>query len=156
MTMITESSIGRSYSNVKLFNQIAGNLKGDMLQQIDNQLGYVFEELTETIDAFEARDAGELVKEVADLAVVVNGLLQKMEAAGFDMELAMRLVDQNNLSKFPAKGEPLQYATGFKATLNEEFQRFVIKDAEGKVRKPANYVKLDLANCAPANFFGND
>lgn len=152
--MISKKLMGQSYADIKLFNEIANNLTGNMVEQVNNQLSFIFSELEETIAAFESGDAVELVDGAADLWVTVAGLLQKLEAAGFNVGEAIKRVDANNLSKFVPIGSPLRYKEGHKAKLNKKHGRYVIKDANGKIMKPLDFVPVDLNDCVPANFFG--
>ena len=140
------------YESVEEFNNICGNLQGDMVQLVDNQIGYQFEELTETIDAFEKQDAVELLDGAIDSLYIVVGLLQKLESAGFNVREAMKRVAENNLSKFPDTcGFP--YNKDFSVSYNEKYGRWIIKDGSGKVRKPDNFVPVDLSDCVPKDFF---
>jgi hypothetical protein len=138
-----------AYDEVVQFNEIAGNLTNVTIDSIDNQLGFIFEELTETIDALEAGNRVELLDGACDLFVTVAGLLQKLEAAGYNVAHALGRVNANNLSKFPKVGELLSNKNGFTVTLNEKYQRIVLKDENGKVRKPDNFVAVDLSDLVP-------
>lgn len=115
----------------------------------------MWEELNETIDAFEVGDAVELADGCADIIVTAFGLMQKLEVAGFDMLTVLKKVCENNMEKFPLKGEFLQYNRDFTATLNKEYGRYVIKDSQGKVRKSSNYVPVVLDDLVPVNFFAS-
>lgn len=151
--MINGNVVAESYNNIRKFNNIAENLQGDMIPQIDNQLGYIFEEFQETVTALEERDAVELLDGAVDVWVTVVGLLQKLEVAGFNVAEAIKRVDENNLSKFPAKGKPLVYSANHHAVFNEKYQVSVIKDVGGKVRKPSNFKPVDLSDLVPKDFF---
>ena len=146
-------SIQEAYKSVEDFNNIAGNLSAVDEDSIDAQISFIFSELEETITAFEERDAVELADGCADIIVTAFGLMQKLEVAGFDMLAVMKKVCENNMDKFPLKGEFLKYNSNFTATLNKEHNRYVIKDAQGKVRKHSNFVEVDIANLVPATFF---
>lgn len=80
-----------------------------------------FDHLMTHIDRTKALDAD------IDLAVVALG---GAIAIGADVECACHCVADNNLSKFP------QIDTG---------ERIVIKDDNGKIRKPENYTPPDLS-----------
>lgn len=158
---ITKEVLEKSYNKIKMFNEIAGNFEGDMEELVDNQLGYVFEELCETITALENKDAVGLLDGAVDGWVTLVGLLQKLEAAGFNVAEAIRRVDENNLSKCPphsASGGKVVYDTLTKnqtwsVTLNDKYQKYVIKDTEGKVRKPISFEPVNLSDCVPKDFF---
>jgi hypothetical protein len=118
-----EDTIREAYKNVKLFNQIASNLDNVTPDSINCQLSFIFEELSETIEAVERgiypegrydddnKDPNynpevELTDGVCDLFVTVAGLMQKLECAGFDVSGALKKVNENNLSKFPSGDLP--------------------------------------------------
>lgn len=146
-------NIQEAYKSVEDFNLLAGNLHTVDEESIDAQVSFIFSELEETITAFEERDAVELADGCADIIVTAFGLMQKLEVAGFDMLSVLKKVCENNMEKFPLKGEFLQYNKDFTATLNKEFGRYVIKDIQGKVRKHSNFVEVDIAELVPTNFF---
>ncbi len=119
-----EDTIQEAYKNVKLFNSIAGNLDSVTPESIDNQLGFIYEELVEGVDAVERgltprsewtayEDENlddydpnvEVLDAACDLFVTVSGLVQKLECAGFDVAGALKKVNENNLQKFP----PIEY-----------------------------------------------
>lgn len=147
--METTKVINVAYDEVAQFNEIAGNLSNVTVGSIDAQLSFIFEELTETIDGLEAGDLVELLDGACDLFVTVSGLLQKLEAFGFNVSHALGRVNANNLSKFPKVGELFGNKNGYTVTLNEKFQRVVLKDENGKVRKPDNFVAVDLSDLVP-------
>jgi hypothetical protein len=175
-----EDTIQEAYKNVKLFNSIAGNLDDVTPESIDNQIGFIFEELSETIEAVERgmfsdevefedgyNPEIELTDGVCDLFVTVAGLIQKMEAAGFDVSGALKKVNENNLSKFPTgdiatiSHNPLSTSVVKKFKLesdieniqppnttkeyNSQYSVYVFKDKDtGKIRKPTNFVPVNL------------
>lgn len=139
-----------AYNEVGEFNDIAGNLTNVSLESIDAQLSFIFEELTETIDGLEQGNMVELLDGACDLFVTVGGLMQKLEAMGFNVAHALGRVNANNLSKFPKLGELYREPEGIASVkLNEKYQRIVLKDANGKVRKPADFVSVDLSDLVP-------
>lgn len=136
---------GVAYKDVEIFNTIAGNLNTVTEDSIDNQISFIFEELTETITAFEAGDMVEVLDGACDLFVTVTGLMQKLEAAGYDVETAIERVNANNLSKFPKEVSEADKAL-YTVTLNEQYNRYVLKDGNGKVRKPSTFASVDLSD----------
>jgi len=115
-----EDTIQEAYKNVFLFNSIAGNMDNVTPESIDNQMSFIFEELTEGIDAVERGltprcewttfddenldeydPEVELLDSACDLFVTVAGLMQKLEVCGFDVAGALKKVNENNLQKFP-------------------------------------------------------
>lgn len=147
---MNKNYIQEGYENVRLFNTLAGNLTAVTMEGIDNQVSLCFEELTETIDAVEEGDAEKLLDGAVDMFVVGSGLLQKLEAAGFDVERALKRVCENNLTKFPAHltSEEVKdaKAQGFAVNYNADYGRYVLKDSAGKVRKPAGYKSVKLGD----------
>lgn len=139
-----------AYNEVGEFNDIAGNLTNVNLESIDAQLSFIFEELTETIDGLEQGNMVELLDGACDLFVTVGGLMQKLEAMGFNVAHALGRVNANNLSKFPKAGSTIPTIDPtWDMTMNEKYQRIVLKDANGKVRKPADFVSVDLSDLVP-------
>ena len=147
------SYVGRSYLRIYEFNAIADNLSNVDELSVDQQLSYTFEELSETISAFEKQDSVELLDGAVDIFVTSVGLLQKLEAAGFNVAEAMNSVDLNNLEKFPKSTDNIQYDASYVKTFNSKYGRYVLKDASGKVRKYTNFPKVDLKDCVPEGFF---
>jgi len=176
-------TIQEAYKNVELFNSIAGNLDNVTPDSVNNQLSFIFEELSETIEAVERgiypegrydddnedpdyNPEVEVIDGVCDLFVTVAGLMQKLEAAGFDVSGALKKVNENNLSKFP-QGDlaviknipeitevPRKYEDVFELTVqppntvkeyNSQYSVYVFKDIEtGKIKKPTNFVPVNL------------
>ena len=141
--------IRKAYDQVREFNDIAGNLTNVTDDSVDNQIGFIFEELSETITGFEEGNRVEVLDGACDLFVTVAGLLQKLEAQGYNVAEALTRVNENNLSKFPAVGELFGQPIGCTATLNEKYNRMVIKDGVGKVRKPSTYSGPYLTDLIP-------
>lgn len=148
--MNLKETIQEAYNNVFLFNKIATNLDAVTPESVDNQLSFIYEELVETIDAIESFNEVELVDGACDLFVTVAGLMQKLEAAGFDVAGALAKVNANNLSKFPdydVRGSHLLYQpNNTTINVNEQYSVVVYKDVEtGKIKKPTNFVPVDLS-----------
>lgn len=141
--------IRTAYADVVTFNAVAGNLTNVTDDSIDNQLDFIFEEFQETVTAFEEGNKVELLDGAADLFVTVAGLLQKLEAAGYDVATALERVNANNLSKFPQIGTLFGNKNGYEIVPNVTYNRIVLKDENGKVRKPDNFVAVDLSDLVP-------
>ena len=144
--------IGKSYLRVYEFNDIAGNLDDVTIDSVSNQLSFIFEELSEAIAALEEGDEVGLLDGACDLSVTVNGLLQKLENAGFKVAEAMERVDLNNLTKMPTSLDGAIVDQSFTTEYNEKYGRHVIKDFNGKVRKPSTYKSVEIGDCAVAGF----
>lgn len=172
MTKEVDSNIvAAAFDNVFKFNDISKQFEGDVLAGINLQLDLIFEEFcTETIPAFEEgcnavdshfidldeanKQAEKLLDGAVDTFVVVSGLLQKLHAAGMDINAALLRVTENNLSKFPKK---VEYnwceKQGYTPVFNDKHACFVLKDANGKTRKNHDYKSVDLGDLVPTNFF---
>ena len=131
------------YNQVKKFNSVAGNLDNVTPESVSNQLSFIYEELVETIDALEAGDDRELLDGCADLLVTVMGLMQKLDAAGFDVGQAIARVNENNLHKFNSTGNFQPPNTN--AVYNKQYGLFSFLHKEtGKIMKPTNFLSVDL------------
>jgi hypothetical protein len=150
---LTTKSIGRAYHSVKEFNDAAENFKNVDYDSINNQISFVFEELCETITAFESGDTVGLVDGCIDTTITILGLVQKLEAAGYNMAESFKRINENNMSKYIPKGKPLVYPKGLTAYYNKKYNVYVLKDESGKIMKPTGFKSVDLSDCVPANFF---
>ncbi len=131
------------YNQVKKFNNVAGNLDNVTPESVSNQLSFIFEELTETIDALEAGDDEGLLDGCADLFVTVAGLMQKLDYAGFAVGEAIARVNENNLSKFNNTGNFQPPNTN--AVYNKQYDLFSFIDKDtGKIMKPTDFLSVDL------------
>jgi hypothetical protein len=174
-----EDTIQEAYKNVKLFNQVASNLDNVTPDSINNQLSYVFEELSETIEAVERgiypegrydddnKDPDynpevELTDGVCDLFVTVAGLMQKMEAAGFDVSGALKKVNENNLAKYvpyDVRKDVMEFAPANTFPIIDDAHNVIIfKDKEtSKIKKPTNFVPVNLKGHEVVGFLsGNE
>ena len=136
------------YNSVKRFNEIAGNLNNVDSDSIAAQMDFLQEEYLELVDAFDADNKVEILDAVCDLRVVLDGLVQKLEAQGYNVEDAMTAVCENNLSKFKStvsKADKERYTV----SLNNKHKVFVLKDDNGKIRKPDSYESVNLTMFVP-------
>lgn len=147
--MKVTQNIENGYASIRVMNDIAGNLTNVTDASIDAQISFIFEELQETITAFEAGDKVGVLDGAIDLLVTVAGLMQKLEVLGYDVATAMARVNSNNLSKFPPVGEAFTCDPEFTISVNEKYQRQVIKDAVGKFRKSHQFKSVDLSDLVP-------
>jgi NTP pyrophosphatase (non-canonical NTP hydrolase) len=146
--------------DVYAFNEIAGKDKSASLEDLAQQFNLIAEEVNEIADGLENNNPEEVLDGVVDTLVVVLGMAQKLEALGFDVQKALHKTCVNNFSKFPeaedAAIETVQmyHNKGVKVSVeyNSEYEMFVIKDENGKVRKPVYYVSNDLVDCIPEDF----
>ncbi len=165
---INSDVISAAFDSVYKFNDISKQFEGNLQAGIDLQIDLIFEELAETISAMDEgmsdnpnankSDAEtSLLDGAADVFVVVAGLLQKLQNAGFDVEKALIRVCENNLSKFPKVIPPTEFnwyeQQKWTPVYNDKYGCFVLKDENGKSRKPIDFVPVVLDNLTPKNFF---
>ena len=139
------------YQSVKDFNEIAGTLDDVDKESIALQLDLMQEEYIETVDAFDEDSPIELLDGACDMLVVAMGLLAKLEAQGYDVTNAISKVADNNMSKFLANSPvaPENSKDHYNFTFNEKHKVWVLKNAVGKIMKPASYAPVDLSACVP-------
>jgi len=168
MNKIDSNAIAAAFDSVHEFNDISGQLQGDMVKGVDLSLSLIWEEYQESLEALEKayqdnsqvflRDyEEELLDGACDLFVVTMGFLQKLKVAGFNVEEALMRVCKNNMEKFPAVIPPQDYNwyenNGLTVTRNADYGRFVIKDSNMKTRKPVDFQPVVLVDLVPATFF---
>jgi hypothetical protein len=150
----------KHYDSVYKFNDIAGNLTNVSVAELSAQMKVVVEEIGELQDAFDNRDAVELLDGACDGFVTLVGLIQQMEKAGFKVDEALQRVCDNNVTKFPSEITNLDvvYACDneWKIVPNIKYSCYVFKDGNNKVRKPINFVPVEISDLVPDNFFGGD
>jgi len=151
--MTKKYTMNMFYRDVEKFNSIAGVFEECPEEKADLYLSLVFEELSETIKAFEERDSVELMDGCVDVMVTAFGLAQVLQKAGFDVEKAMKKVAENNLAKFPSAVEGCRHLKEFTATINKEHNVYVIRDDNGKIRKHEDFQPVDISDCVPKAFF---
>lgn len=120
------------------------------------QLTYIKSEVQELEDAVHAQDLVEQLDACVDILVTVFGFMQKLESQGAMLAKSMLKTADNNLSKFPTDREIAEKSVGFyesqkKITCTIHYdpvtQRYVIRDSQGKYRKPFGFVENDLSDC---------
>lgn len=146
------------YNEVATFNEIAGNLDNVTVEKLEAQMKVVLEEVKELKDAFDGQNSLELLDGACDSFVTLMGLLQQMERAGFKVDEALKSVNENNLSKFPKTvsipAAAAYFENGWKVEYNKEYECYVLKDGNGKIRKPLHFESVDIMDYLPADFFG--
>ena len=149
--------------DVYAFNEIAGKDKEATHLDLCKQFSLIVEELKETSDGLNTNNPVEVLDGVVDVLVTGLGLLQKLEALGFNTQKALYKTAANNLSKYPNR-EHIAILTSQKfeagnvnisVTYNSDYDLFVIKDEQDKVRKPLNFVSNDLEDCVPMFVLSN-
>lgn len=140
------------------FNILAGKDKLVSLQDLKEQLALVQEEVQEIADGLDSNNPVEVLDGLVDVYVVLDGLKQKLENLGFDVPEASYRVAQNNLTKFPISKENaeetkqmyLDKEIDVIVEYNQVFERWVVKDQQGKVRKPIGFESVELDDLVPS------
>jgi hypothetical protein len=140
-----------------LFNKVAGKALQVTHSDLSEQFKLIVEELKETCDGLATNNPEEVLDGTIDVLVTTFGLLQKLENLGVDVNKAMFKTADNNLSKFPQSEsiaiDTVQMYESQDVTVTveyySEFDRFVIKDENGKVKKPVGFISNDLKDCLP-------
>lgn len=135
------------------FNIISGAVNKLTLADIINQDKIMQSEFQEQHDAIAARDATELIDGCIDSLFTTLGMLQKLEGLNVNVNAAMKQVAMDNLDKFPKTEQEARDTVTFYANKNiecyylymKEFDCYVVKDMNGKVRKPYNFKPTDLS-----------
>lgn len=149
---------GFAYEEVKRFNRYAGQLENVSKDSIALQLDLIQEEYLETVEAFDNEDPVELLDGAVDMFVVVSGLLQKLEASGYDVATAVEKVVANNNTKFVV-GSILNSTFAKQNGYTTTYQKFggitvgSYRDTNGKLKKPPGFESVVLSDCAPLEFF---
>lgn len=140
------------YNKVFKFNTLGNNLDVVTKESLALQLDLIQEEYVETVDAFDNEDSVEFADGVADMYVVLMGLIQKLEKLGVPMEKIINDVCGNNLSKFPIVTENMSSIIPANTKYTVVDGRLVIKNIQtGKIMKPLNFKPVDLSYTP--NFF---
>lgn len=155
------NNIQTAYESVRKFNTIAGNLSHanheQTLDGLYSQLEFIESELKETIQAFDEQDTVELVDGACDLFVTVAGFMQRLEAAGVNIEKALARVNENNMTKFPQTFEhnqnPDMQPDGTELVFTDYGHVVYKRHYDSKVMKPTTFVPVDLTSCVPNDIF---
>lgn len=142
------------------FNIVGGNHKLLTKQHLQKQYDLIVEEVREIKeDGLDQNNIEKILDGCIDTLVTTYGLLQKLEEMGVDVSRAAIDTADNNLSKFipGSRGDLLDLNIEFYAKqgitvtsqYNPEFDLFVLKDENGKIRKPMDFVANSLAHCIP-------
>lgn len=141
------------YNEVAIFNEIAGNLDNVTVEKLEAQMKVFIEESNETADAFANKDAVELLDGICDSFVTLAGLMQMAEKLGFKVDWALERVNVNNLEKFPTEvtaSDLHQYGqSGWSVAPNYEHDCIVLKDGNGKIRKPVGFLPVEIDDLVP-------
>jgi hypothetical protein len=153
-------NIQKHYESVYKFNDIAGNLTDVDVAKLNAQMKVVVEEIKELQDSFDNKDAVELLDGACDGFVTLVGLIQQMEKVGFKVDEALQRVCDNNLSKFPryiTYTDKVSYDNlGWRQFFDTDYHLWILKDSNGKIRKPRDFVPVEISDLVPDNFFGGE
>lgn len=141
------------------FNVLSGQYRKVSFQDLKNQVALVTEEAQETLDAVNQQSIVGLLDGAVDVMFVAIGLLQKLEYLGVDVDGAMKRVAEDNLSKFPQTQAVVdatvemykQQQIEVSSEYDEIFNRWIIKDKQNKIRKPAGFVGTNLSAFIPSS-----
>lgn len=145
------------YHDVSVFNDIAGNLKDVTYDKLKAQARVLKEECQELVDGLNNDDKEEILDGAVDVVYVAFGVLQMLDKLGYNVVRAMLKTSENNLTKFPRASntavesidDHADNGVTVTATYNPYHECYVLKDTNGKIRKPIGYVKNDLKDCLP-------
>jgi hypothetical protein len=149
--MNTIMNLNAALEGVRAFNVIAGNFDNVTVDNLKAQLKLCKEELQEAIDDLEAGNMVGTLDGAVDMFVTGAGFMLQLEKLGFGVNEALVRVNANNLSKYPTVrsfAEDL-IPEGATATFNRAHGRWVFKDANGKVKKPTNFVSVNISDLVP-------
>lgn len=140
-----------------LFNELAGKDKQCSFTDIYQQSMLVHEEVLEIVDGVRKNNPEEVLDGAVDVLVVTLGLMQKLKRLGVDVSKAMQKTALNNFSKFPSDFAIAQESLAnlkrkgvdCRMEYNEEYELYVIKDSNDKVRKPVGFESNSLEDCIP-------
>lgn len=140
------------------FNIISGQADKTSIKDLKDQLNLVKEETFETEAELEILDWEGIVGETVDVLFTALGLVQKLENKGIDMQKAMSIIANANLSKFPVLYAEAEESKEFyeskgipvNISYNDTYEVYVLKDENNKVRKSFDFVKADVSGCVPS------
>ena len=148
-----QEAVSKAYEQILMFNEVSGTLDAPTSDTVDLYNSLAFEELSESITALEEKNAVEMLDGALDEFYIAVGKLQILERMGMNVKEGLRRVCENNASKYVPNGQPLQYDANLTASLNQKYKVWVLRNKEGKVKKHANFVEVDISDCVPADFF---
>lgn len=130
----------------------AGTIKRDR-NSVKKMLREEFKEL------LTAKTTDDILDGSIDVLYVLLQLINKLQEAGIDVEEALRRVNQNNSSKYTddyekaclweaeAEGSGLY----LESNLVDGVEYYCLKNEDGKVSKPYDFVKVDFSDLIPEN-----
>jgi NTP pyrophosphatase (non-canonical NTP hydrolase) len=139
------------------FGVIAGKDGTPSEDDLKNQVRLITEEAKELLEAFENEPLINTLQELTDVLVVGFGLLEMFRKLNYDVDGALLAVADCNLSKFTKNGliaaeSASKYTndgTPVDFSYNSEYDVWVLKDLNDKVRKPLDFKKVNLEEFKP-------
>lgn len=155
-------SLLTSVNKIFRFNSIAGSFTNVDRQKLQLQIKLIKEELLELEESVETDNQKETLDGICDVLVTSLGFAQMLTHQGYDVYGALEEVADNNLTKFPSTYDiVVDTFNWFKteypdvtltASPDQTKSKWVIKDQNGKVRKPINYESVVLTNYLPKGY----
>lgn len=151
------------YENTAMFNRIGGNISREpTIENLISQFKVLESEVKELKDGLDNKDYVEILDGAIDITVVIFGLIQLLEKMNFDVEKAMERVALNNLSKFVSDIQDAiksrdKYLREGKIVVIEYdsiHNLYVLKNADGKIMKPHDFVPVELSDLVPSKYKG--
>lgn len=143
------------------FNEIADKDNVRTKQDLRNQLNLIKEELNETIEALENEDYVNVVDGFCDVMVTTLGLGQQLSNLKVDIYGAMQSTAVNNHSKFVYYDDDSDFVIKksvekymnegviILVEFNTDYNSFILKDTNNKIRKPYGFVSNNLSKFVP-------
>ena len=155
----------KHYQEIINFNLQAGNRfeapkTFEFYKALRNQLKLVQEELTEVVNAVEHQDDVEILDGIADVMVTMAWVFELAHQAGFEVDKAMRAVNENNSTKIfksyidAAKTAEYYADQGIEGMHVEEslvqgVPYYTARDQNKKIRKPIGFKSVELSQFVP-------
>jgi len=138
------------------FNNMCNNFDSVDYKKLLAQARVVKEEGEELFTAFLAHEGNaQVLKETVDVLVTITGMVGMLESIGYDVVGAWKVVNENNMTK-ACDLVTAQYSKHFfeettpvEIEYNTQFDKYLLRDALGKIRKPYNYQKVDVSMFCP-------
>lgn len=135
------------------FNNIADNNNKLSKKDFEAQYKCLVEEVNEIGEGLETNNLEEVLDGVVDVLVVVTGMAHKLWQLGINVGEAVNRITDNNLSKFPEyttkealETVKLYLDKGEGVIACDVMGKLVVKDLNGKIRKPASFVPVNLSD----------
>lgn len=161
-----------SYEDISK-KELINELNPFVVDRKDGKKGLLTEEVQELLEALEKGDILEVTDAVVDIQYYVYQMISWLEIAGIDFNGAMNAVCDNNDSKYTTSKElAWQWAEDYRFkgyhydvnivgiesyldeyACNDEYTTYYcLKDSEGKVKKPIDFIPVDLSSFIPDKF----